>query len=469
MGDQHSTIQLIKSRIRMVFQFFAAQGLTLAGNLIYGLLCVRLLPTTEYAKFVVLFGVQGTLIILMDVNFSGTLIPLIGEDVHDRKLIADYVASLRKLSYWLYALVSLIAIFAYPRLVQHRGWTPRTVWEMVLILLVSCWFLRISAAYGTVMILLRDRTNWYRGQMISSLGTLALLGVLWTFHWLNGFTAILLNVAGIIFMGSFFYYRATRLLPDPGRPSPQKQRAIVRLALPNVPQAIFYALQGQISVFLIAIFGHTTAVASVGALARLGNMFLIFTQMNPLLVAPFFAKLPRSRLAKNYVTALLLIGGLSLALVLCCARFPEFFLWVLGPKYQSLRFEVLLVIAASAVGCFTDAIWTINSARRFVYWFNNGLNIVLVLIVQILFIVKADLSSVRTVLWLTLATNVVTLFANALSSVYGFLRGPRQVEDPPRDTSEPALEAEAYLEQLGAVSINVNDESALPSGPGKQF
>ena len=47
---------------------------------------------------------------------------------------------------------------------------------------------------------------------------------------------------------------------------------------------------------------------------------------------------------------------------------------------------------------------------------------------------KADLSTVRTVLWLTLATNIVTLFVNALSTVYGFLRGPRQVEDPPKHT-----------------------------------
>jgi O-antigen/teichoic acid export membrane protein len=469
MEDQHSTIRLIKSRIRMIFQFFASQGITLAGNLIYGLLCVRLLPTTEYAKFVVLFGVQGTLVILMDVNFSGTLIPLIGEDVHDRKRIADYVASLRKLAYWLYALMSLVAILVYPRLVQRRGWTRSTVWEMVLILLVSCWFIRVSAAYGTVMILLRDRTNWYRGQMISSLGTLTLLGVLWAFHWLNGLTAILLNVAGMIFVGSFYYYRATRLLPDSGKPSPQMQRAIVRLALPNVPQAVFYALQGQISLFLIAIFGHTTAVASVGALSRLGNMFFIFTQMNPLLVAPFFAKLPKQRLAKNYLTALLITCALSATLVFCGARFPEFFLWVLGPKYQNLRFEVLLVIAGGAVACVTDVIWTINSARRFVYWINNVLNIVLILIVQILFIVKADLSTVRTVLWLTLATNIVTLLVNALSTVYGFLRGPRQVDDPPKGTSEPAIEAETYLEQLGAVTINVNDDSALPSVPGKQF
>jgi hypothetical protein len=50
----------------------------MAGNLLYGLLCVRLLPSAEYAKFVVVFAVQGTIIALMDVNFTGTLVPLVG-------------------------------------------------------------------------------------------------------------------------------------------------------------------------------------------------------------------------------------------------------------------------------------------------------------------------------------------------------------------------------------------------------
>jgi hypothetical protein len=68
------------------------------------MLCVRLLPPSEYAKFVVVFGVQGTLPLIMDANLSGTLIPLIGERVGDHRLIADYVATLRQLAFWAYLL-----------------------------------------------------------------------------------------------------------------------------------------------------------------------------------------------------------------------------------------------------------------------------------------------------------------------------------------------------------------------------
>src|SRR5580698_7409523 len=100
-----TSMSMVTSKFRTLVHFFAAQGTTLAANLLYGLLCVRLLPSAEYAKFVVVFAVQGTIIALMDVNLTGTLIPLVGERVQDRKLIADYVASLRWLSYWAYGLV----------------------------------------------------------------------------------------------------------------------------------------------------------------------------------------------------------------------------------------------------------------------------------------------------------------------------------------------------------------------------
>ena len=192
-------------RARAFLAYFSVQGVTIAANLLYGLLCVRLLPSSEYAKFVVVFGVQGTLLVLMDLNFSGTIIPLIGERVDDRKLIADYVASLRQLSYWLFAIVGAGTIVCFPFLVKHRNWDWPVVGEMIGILLLSTWFVRIGSAYGVVLILLGKRSIWYRAQMISSVGTLALLGVFWKLHWLGPFTAILINVLGLVYVGIDYY------------------------------------------------------------------------------------------------------------------------------------------------------------------------------------------------------------------------------------------------------------------------
>ena len=433
-------------KARVLAQFFMAQGVTLIGNLIYGLLCVRLLPTSEYAKFVVVFGVYGTLVVLMDVNFSGSLIPLIGDRVDDRQLIADYVASLRKLAHWLYGFVALGTVLVYPLLVRNRGWDFRTVGTMIVTLLVATWFMRMTAAYGTVLVLIRERSLWYKGQMIQSLGTLGLLLVFWGLHRLNGFLAIAFNVVGITFTGLFYFYWSRKKLGHEGTRSPERQKAIVRLALPNVPQAIFYAMQGQISVFLITFFGHTGAVASVGALSRLAAIFTLIAQMNPMLVEPYFAKLSRSKLLKNYLAVTALALAICVALTLLAWVAPRLFLWVLGPQYRDLKREVLLVIAGGAVSTLSGVLWCIHSARRFVYWWNVSTGIVVTLLVQVAFAVGFNMSTTRGVLWLNLGTNVASLIVNLSSGLWGFRFGPRQAEKASAELSESSMEAEAVSE-----------------------
>jgi O-antigen/teichoic acid export membrane protein len=413
-------------KLHRVAEFLFSQGVATAGNLLYGFLCVRLLPIPDYAEFAVVFGFLGTLTVLMDIGISTTLLPLVGERIGDCQLIADYVASLRQLAHWLYLATVPIVLIAYPLLVQRQHWSMQAVAAMMAILLTAGWSARVSGAYGAVLIIRRDRTFWYRVQMISSLGTLLLLGVVWSAHWLSAFSAILINVSGIVFGACAYFVRARHLLGVAGRPSREKRRAIVHLALPAMPSTIFYAFQGQISLLLITVFGRTTAVASVGALNRLQRFFILFGQMNPLLIEPYFARLPAAHLKRNYLGVLTIFGAICLAIVALAHSFPELFLWVLGPKYSQLRFEVLLAIAISSISFLFDVIVVMNNARRFVYWWNGIATIVLVLAVQIFFIWKIDLSTVRDVLYMGMATAAVVLLVNAFTSIYGFIFGSRQ-------------------------------------------
>ena len=148
----------------------------MTARLFYGFLCVRLLPIPEYAKFVVVFGFSGTLALFMDIGFSGSLLPLVGEHIDDRQLIADYVASIRQLAHRSYLVVAPAAALAFPLLVHKQRWSRQVVAAMVAILLVVSWFDRVSGVYGAVLILRRDRWVWYRAQVIASFGALALLG-----------------------------------------------------------------------------------------------------------------------------------------------------------------------------------------------------------------------------------------------------------------------------------------------------
>jgi O-antigen/teichoic acid export membrane protein len=415
-------------KLRRIAEFLTAQGITMAGNLLYGLLCVRLLPVADYAKFVVVFGIQGTLVVLMDIGISGSLIPLVGERIDDRQLIADYVASLRQLAHVLFALMVPVTAIVYPLFVRHRQWSWPVVAAMVVIVLTSAWFARVGSAYGTVLILRRDRKRWYRAQLVSSLGTLAVLLVFWAMHWLNAFSAILINVSGIVSIAFTYYIRAHKLLGVRGVVSKDKRAAIIHMALPSSPGVIFYALQGQIGLMLITIFGRTAAVAGVGALCRLGQIFALFSQSNPLLVEPYFAKLERARLKSHYLGALAAVGAVGLSAVTLARIHPELFLWVLGAKYAGFRFEVQLVMISGAIGLMGGLMASVNGSRRFNFYWHNITTIVLTVIVQCCLLWKTDLSTVRAVLWLSVATSAVSLFTNILCALYGMARGPRRIK-----------------------------------------
>jgi hypothetical protein len=417
-------------KLRQVGHFLMKQGLAMLGNMVYGLLCVRMLPVPDYAKFAVLFGYMGSLTVLLDIGFANTLAPLVGEQIDNLQLIANYVASLRRIALMLYLTVSPVAVVVFVLLVQKQHWGWVVVGQMVAVLLVSAWFARVSSSYSSVLILRRDRSYYYRAQMMGSLGSLGVLVVFWLFHAVTIYVCILLNIAQVLLIAILYYNRARVLLGVNGVPSKQQEKAVLRLALPNMPGFIFYAIQGQITLMLITVFGHgTSSVADVGALSRLSQILVLFTQMNPVLVEPFFAKLPVARLKSAYLAAVALVTGSSAVFTAVAFFFPGIFLWILGPKYQGLRVEVGLVILGSSIRFVSGFLWVIHSSRRFVYWWNNLANIVLTLAVQIFFVVRLDLSSVRNVLILNIASAMVALLVVLACGVYGFIFGPVKIEE----------------------------------------
>ncbi len=413
--------------MRRLAELLPSQGITTAANLFYGFLCVRMLSVPDYAKYTVVFGFLGSLSILSDISLSSSLVPLIGDRIEDRQWIADHVASLRQLSYRAYTVIGPVAVVLFVWVVRHQPWDWEIVLCMIAILLAAAWFARVSGAYGAVLIVRRERKSWYLAQKISSLGTLAVLIAFWFFHWISAFSAILINLAGIIFVGEFYYFRARRLLGVHGHGSKEIRRSMFHLAVPNMPGSIFYALQGQISVFLITIFGQSRGVASVGALGRLAQIYVIFMQMNPILIEPYFAKIKRAQLKSSYFVLVAGVGVMCSCVTAAAYLFPGAFLWVLGPKYANLDLELLLIIAASSINYFSGVLYVVNSSRRFVYWWSAALTIVLTLTVQAIYISTVDLGTMKAVLTLGLISVSTGLFVVILTGIYGFIFGPRDL------------------------------------------
>jgi hypothetical protein len=79
--------------------------------------------------------------------------------------------------------------------------------------------------------------------------------------------------------------------------------------------------------------------------------------------------------------------------------------------------------------------------------------------VQALCVVELNMSTIRGVLLLNLATNLASLFVNVLSGAYGFLKGPREVERQTPGMPASELQAEASIEMY---SLEQSDTSEHP-------
>ena len=159
--------------------------------------------------------------------------------------------------------------------------------------------------------------------------------------------------------------------------------------------AVFFCLQGQITIFLISFFGsRATSVAEIGALGRLAMIFAVLGQLLTNVFVPAFARcqslgpecggsMPASS-AESRRSAALSSSRRPL--------FPTQFLFVLGNNYSHLHRELLLMVAGTVLNVLTGTLWVLNAAKAWIA--GSWLNIPLTLATQIALIPFTDFSSV---------------------------------------------------------------------------
>jgi hypothetical protein len=188
----------------------------------------------------------------------------------------------------------------------------------------------------------------------------------------------------------------------------------------QAPSAIFFCLQGQITVFLISVFGHrVNSVAEIGALGRLAMIFAVLSNLLTNVFAPAFARCENPRRLRWQYFAI--VGGVAVfsAVVLgSAALFPREFLLVLGSKYAHLERELVLVVAGAVGSALTSTLWALNASKAWIA--GSWLYIPLTLATQLAMIPLIDFSSVRDVLVFNLVSAIPSLLLNMALSYRGF-------------------------------------------------
>lgn len=406
-------------RARIVGNFAIVQGMVQVVSFASGILLIRWLDQSEYAYFTIANAMQGTINVLADMGISIGLVSIGGRVWQDRYRFGQLIATANNFRRRLgVAAIIVVGPILYWLLTRNGASSPHAA------LLIGAIVIGLFAQFslGVLGVVPRLRSDVSQIQKIDLTGAFARLIVLiaCAFLFLNAGVAVLAGSMALLLQYWLLRQYAARMIDLTASENAEDRAAMIGFIKNQAANAVFYCLQGQITVFLISFFGsRATSVAEVGALGRLAMIFAVLGQLLTNIFVPAFARCQNAaRLRLQYFG---IVGGVAA----CCAAviaaavfFPNQLLFILGDKYSHLQRELLLMIAGTVLNMLTGTLWFLNASKAWVA--GAWLYIPLTLATQIALIPYTDFSNVRQVLIFNLISAVPSLLLNMSLSYRGF-------------------------------------------------
>lgn len=413
---------IARRRLTLLGDFAAGQIVTQLLTMLAGFVALRTMSVGDFAQYSLAFGFTAVLGSFVDAGFTRSIVALVGERTGDSELIARYVAVARRKRNLAAAILAPFAATLFMVLSEDRGWSLATRLLLVAGILASVWLQGSIAMYATPLLIRSDLRRFYASQSSGSAGRLAGFGIAALLGLLTPVIAIGLNLAYFGFLGSRLRSASLRHVPDRQGADPELSAEMNAYLRPLWPSIVFFAVQSQIAIFVVAAFASTRTVGEVAALGRIAALFVILWAVNGVLVEPFVARTPRTLLVRRYVSVLGLavLGGLLLSVA--AALEPRPILWLLGGRYDHLGEEAALTVLSASVNFVALVLWTMNNARRWVFGWQTALYIMLTLTAQVACLLVLDLSTTRDAVLFGVWTNVALLVAHAIGGWYGLRR-----------------------------------------------
>jgi O-antigen/teichoic acid export membrane protein len=384
------------------------------------------MPVEQYAQFGVAFAFQSTVAMLADLGFTSSIIALAGERAKDPEIMGLYIRSAKHYRRILVITVGLGFAFLFPWIVSGQSWSPEAKVSILLSILCAV-IVQGWSMYQAPLLSHRMVGQVYQPQILSAAVRLGLSGLAHYFQMLTGVVASWLGAFSLAYSGWFIKRNAFELVNEPEKSDPTANREMLRYTAPLLPGIVFLALQSQISMALITIFGSTQNVAEVAALGRLGQLFGILAAFNTMLIGPYFAQLTEKDFKRRYPQVAIIGILISLPVVGCGFLFPEIFLMLLGKNYQQLGSCIGWLLLTSSLGYIGSLFWAMHAARKWVFWRATFAYIITTLVIQTLLVNILDLSRTIGVIQFGLWTVVAGYASHLVAALIGF----KQAKDDP--------------------------------------
>jgi O-antigen/teichoic acid export membrane protein len=405
--------------IRILAAYFSTQMLTQLLGILAGLLFVNLMPVREYALYTLAFSVVGFFNLVTDLGSTTSLVYFFRRCGQEGTAPGPYVQAVLSLRHTAFLLGAAAALLAFPRMAAGKGYGLGEALLAAAGIVLCVWF-QISQSLRVLVLRLTDRYGLsYRAELAGGSTRLVLAAALAAAALLKSWLGILATAAGSA-VAAFLARPAVDRAPGPVDLRPYR-RKIFRYLLPTLPSALYFSVQGPLTVWLAATFGSTRNIAEVGALGRLGLLVGVFSSLTGVVFLPRLAQIADDR---RYLRRSLQFGALLVAVALtmlaAAAVAPGWFLLLLGKHYAGLQRELLIVVGGAGLTLLDGYAVSINLARSWTRW--QGLAITTQVAAQAGLVALLPLATTAGVLTFNLLTAGVTLTLQTVILVLGFAR-----------------------------------------------
>jgi O-antigen/teichoic acid export membrane protein len=359
--------------------------------------------------------------VLSDGGISTGVMAQGGKVWQDRQKLGAVLATgldLRR-KFAIFSLVVSIPILGY--LLLHHGAT----WVMTVLItasLIPAFYASLSDAILQIPVKLHQAiVPLQRNQVEVGVGRLLLTGItLFAFPW--AFVAIIASGIPRIW-GNVKLRKIADVTADKEQePDAEERKKILKIVRKMLPDVIYYAFSGQITMWIISFFGKSSAVAYIGALSRISVILAIFSTLTSVLIVPRFAKLTAQKIIilKRYSQILILYALLMVFIIGFVCLFSEQILWIFGENYLELQFELILTIVNSCILGFSGIAFALSQSKGWV------LSPVIAVLSNVLPLITGcfifDITTLQGVLYLNMLVAIVLMLSHLIFGYYKILR-----------------------------------------------
>ena len=404
--------------IKTLSKFISVQLIVQALGAASGIFLVRTLDQTQYAYYTIALTMQTTMSLLADMGISVGLSAIGGKVWQDKYRFGQLINTAMQLRY---SLAGISVIVVTPILIWMLIKNGASISYGILILIVVLVGLNFQLTTDILGVVPRLHSQIRRVQnldLFSAVIRLVLLGVAYL-TFLDAAVAIGIVSIGLGVQRFILGRWVTDSIETKALINIEDRKFISAKVKALAPNAIFFCIQGQLSIWLISLFGTTENIAEIGALGRLGIIFTIINPIMNTIVSPSFARCQsKGILRRRYFQIISLLFLFLAAIGILAVLFHRNILGLLGNQYADLKTEFFLLLISASLNSIIQIIAYLNATKAWVQY--AWVEIIIRICLQIILLLVIDISTVKGILLFGLFSQLSPLTVSILRSYLGF-------------------------------------------------